>query len=337
MLRAPRLAALPLLLVVSACSGSDSDKQAVEIGTVLDTDGTVEGQHVFVNLPTGRVDVVIGQPTDDLPVYDDTYDRAADGADLVGVQWNWDFQAAFASMQDPAAEVVEPHIALVADGREYSLDDASLRARDEDPVGQSTAALDYSGAAWVAVEEGAQDLAISVEFDGVEQVADLGDPLGHVTDSGPATALYTQPDELALRTLDCGAPRRRGADTLADTNGQCLVDAARVPYHPAVGWVASREQSWLVLRTSVRPDVFPDEFRCGEGTLGEATYHLDGEEPATVVALDPGAGETGRDLVVFAVDRASNHDLTIDAVQRFDDPLADCRRSVPLRWEIGLY
>ena len=281
-------------LVAGCTDDGDDEGGGPAPGRVEEGQGEVPGRHVFVQTPEGRIDFSVAAPDDG----------------VVGISWEWDFRTAFAAMAP--ATVVEPHVRLVADGRDYSLDDVVLRAdrRADEP------ALEFSGTAYVGVSGDPDELAIAVEYDGVDQVVTVGDSA--VVREGPAASLYQQPDELAQHVVDCGPPAAAGRGPLPDTNGQCRLTVARVPYVAGSGWVEGRDDRWLAVDARVWPSRFPQigDRSCGEGELGPVQYRLAGVAPVRETRADPDSA-IDPDRLVFATDRSGPDELRMSAVQTF--------------------
>ncbi|WP_134764744.1 hypothetical protein [Nocardioides sp. 1609] len=341
----PALAVPTLAVVLTAtllgCSGPGGDEgRAAPVGTVVDlSTSSVAGRLVTVQTPDGRIDFTVSAPLDDLPAHDETYDRPADDASFVGVAWTWDFTGGFAAMRAPQGERVEPHVWLVADGREYSLDEATLVRNDEDAVADAEdTPFEFSGSAYVAVEGEPDDLAVKVDFDGLEQVVEVGDVT--VVHEGPAADLYGPPDSLARSEVRCGPPRSTPSAAAAGNDlSHCLLQVARVPWAPGHGWVTSQDDRWLVLETSLWPDGVA-EIAGRDGCSGstETTdfrYRLGDAEPVEARPADPadGSAPLGRDHVVFDSSADDGEVLTVTAVQRFEAADAACP-DIRVTWSI---
>jgi hypothetical protein len=275
---------LLVALVASACDDAATGKEGAPVGTVLGYPTPAEGRHVTVTVPDGRYDFTVGRPRHDLPVYDEQYDHAADGASLVAVSWELDTQGGPPAARTGAA--VEPSFALVAGERRYSLDEAML---SRDVEGSLTdGPVELSGTAWVSVAGEPDDLAVSVDYDGLDQVVGL-DGLDDRGVDSPASALY-RPASWVVARGACAGP------TLADGYrphrvGQTLCRAGVVstPYADGVGWVGSREQTWLVVDVRAYLGGIV-EWR---GPAGSATYDLgDATLTATYAGQPPAATPT---------------------------------------------
>lgn len=303
-------------LLLTGCTDEGEDGEVLAVGKVVEGGSEAPGRHVFVQTPEGRIDFTVTAPLDEVSVGELPSGRAPDDGALIGVSWDWDFRTAFAGMSTPSdAEEVVPHIRLVADGREYSLDEAVLREdrRPDEPV------LDFSGTAYVGVAGEPEELAIAVEFAGLDQVVEVGDT--ELVPEGPAADLYLQPDSLARYDVDCGRPTA-GNRVLPDTNGQCRLTVARVPYEPSRGWVTASEDRWLVVDARVWPEHFPEvgDRSCGEAVLGPVRYRLAGSAPVSEVRADLDT-VTEPDRLVFATGRSGPDELVMTAYQTFpDDP-----------------
>lgn len=289
-------------LALSACDNPvSSDKDAASVGTVLQSGTHSPGYAVSVAVPDGRFDFAVGEPREDLPAYDETYDRARDGASFVGVSWSWNFLSGLAVTRDPDEPEVEPHVSLLVGDRDYPLDEAVLT--DTDDIGDDQSAVNYDGTAWVVVDgepDDVDDLSLRVEYDGFTQDVDVDDASPALRDLGVAYPLYRPADDLVRWHGDCGAVRYSGPAELPDA--RCRLTATAVPYHQSVGWVADRDQAWLVVEVDAYPGVLARKGGRTSYSVEDAvdfTVSLDGGGPVQVVAEDR---DELRATLVFAVD-----------------------------------
>lgn len=317
---------LVLLAVVATllggCRAGGDEGERVGSGDVVSTHGDIHGRPVFVETPVGRLDVVVSDPVEKTTDVAGQDLRAPEKGSLVGVQWTWDSLTGFAAMAPDQADPVVPRVRLVADGHEYDLGTAVLR----DPRAPDEPVLNYRGTAWVAVRGTPDELAVAVDYDGLDQraeVGEMGDDVSRLLT--PAGVLYRQPDELARHTIDCGHPVAAGRGPLRDRSGQCRLDVARVPYERTAGWVTDVQDRWLVVDARVWPESYlvDRSTSCGEGVLGTVRYRLDGAKP--VGEVDGDRSSFGPvDRVVFRTAAVGQHRLVMTAVQTFPTDPVEC-------------
>lgn len=295
------VAALALTGCDNPVSDSLSDKEAASVGTVVSSGTQAPGYAVSVVVPDGRFDFAVGEPDEDLATYDETYDRARDGASFVPVSWTWNFFSGLAVTRDPDAPEVEPHVSLLVGDREYSLDEAVLT--DADDIGDEQSAVNYNGTAWVVVDgepDDVDDLSLRVEYDGFTQDVDVDETSPSLRELGVAYPLYRPADDLVRWRGDCGPVRYSGPAELPDA--RCRLTATAVPYHQSVGWVPDRDQAWLVVQVDAYPGAVArrgDRASYAVEDLTGLAVTLEGQDPVAVVAEDP---EEARATLVFAAD-----------------------------------
>ncbi len=335
---------LAAVLAVAGCDSPVTGKDAAPVGTVVEG-GTARGIAVTVATPDGRFEFSVGEPTADLPAYDEKYDHAADGASFVGVSWSWDFAAFLPVMRTPGQPEVAPSVSLVADGTAYSIDEVVVP--DEEDIAYGESAVDFFGTAWVVVDgepDDVDDLALRVEYDGLTQEVPVEFPSRASTDRGVARPLYVATDDLVRARGTCGAPAY-------GDNG----DRARrraVPGHrdrralPAVGRLGrpTGTQAWLVVEVSAYPGSVArwrgdrQSYEVEDAQALDLT--LDGQPPVALVVDDPAEGDvtavfptTGivsdtQELVVAG--QWPTTDLAGDEEGAPRDPVASATWTVPI-------
>lgn len=301
------LSAVAAVALLPACSSVTGGERAPK-GSVLETSLDVPGTHTYVVIPDGRIDFTVGAPETDLPGSQE-YDRAPDGGSFVGVSWTWESQHAVRVHEEGQEEIV-PSISLVADGKEYSLDEVMI------PEDEERRPVDFFGGAYVAVDGEPEELAIRVEYDGLEQTAPAEGWDG-TEDHGAAAALYGVPEGPSRYRRDCGEPAVDSHSNFSlDQTVNCNVQVSRMPYHQSVGWAAA-DKEWLVLEVDPYPGASAS-WRKGSdrwevypfGGRPTKIYDLDGADPAEEPPLAAPDGPAG-DLVIFEVGRADRGTLRI--------------------------
>ncbi|MBC2960662.1 hypothetical protein [Nocardioides deserti] len=271
-----------LAVVGTLLVGCGTDEAAAD--AVLEGRGDrVDGPTTTFVVPTGTLAVTIGDPVDRVGS-DDTADReeraAPDGSALLPVLVDFTDREGAPWGGRLAAEPQEADVALEVDGEERRLGSP-----------YTTTGRGLSGAAtatyWVVVpgEPAADDVTVTVTYDGAEQAAVAG-----AEPSGPGAALAALPQE-APAAADC--PERWRTDG-APLRLECeLPLVGRTPYWPGAGWAADGS-SWVVVEAR-RVQAYAargsaDEVRSVEG-VGAAEQLDHGEWGPTGLAGVVVAGE----------------------------------------------
>jgi hypothetical protein len=231
-----RRLALPLLVgalaaTVSACASDHlrgRDAQSVRAGQLLDASYTasVRGTRSHVMLPSGRVDLTLGRPVDEVPARANARAvplRPADGAVAVGVSWSLHRGAYPDStnrqLTSPRTVFGLPQpvrLWLVTDGTRHEVPHVGTL---ELPVGRARNTV------WVVVPSGARQWRFELQFQGVTQSVDAR--TGKVS-PGAAAALY--------RPLP-GDHYGQCELVQKDSYASCVVDyAVGYPYADGIGW-----------------------------------------------------------------------------------------------------
>lgn len=241
MSRSTALAVL-LLAVASGCSGTplgDDDPRSAYAGEVF-TGGltnAIQGHHSYVVIPGLRYDFTVSEPTGrmDSIAADEggVDDEAGEDVRFVGVSWELEAQLGDAFVMEAAEE--PRTLSLLVDGEPTVIGD-----------------LDEEGlfGAYVAVPADADDIGLSLEYDGLTQtVEDAYDPVTN-RPAEPA-ALYLDVPSVEWRY--CPRTRLPTGDrrlTFFGTDCSANVSSA-LPYYGPLGW-APAGKSWVV--AEVRAD-----------------------------------------------------------------------------------
>lgn len=326
---------------LTGCTEAVGGNRAPE-GAVLETFVDEPGSHTYVVTPEGRLDFTVSRPLEKLPQSATDYDRPPTGDSFVGLSWSWEPQHDVRVWEGDGPEA-EHAVALIADGKEYSLEEVIFNT-DEETEGPR--GLDYSGSVYVAVDGEPKELAIQVEYDGLVQTAPAEG--WNVSDShGAASALYGTPDGPSRHRLDCGEPTLPARSQLSvDHTANCTVQVSRMPYHEAVGW-AGEGKTWLVLEAHPYPGANAswrertDDWELygfeGRGTM---EYDFAGTKPAEVAPLSDDPDDQS-ELVIFKADDLADGELTIKGTFPTesispDHPSAPSSPDVPITWRVNL-
>lgn len=214
---------------LTACGdqGSAATVGDVVVGHVSDD---VTGDSTYVLLPTGRIDLTVGAPTEKLTdeqVGDGR--RAPDGGSFLPVTWAHDpFGEGGVPIGVIGAEPQEAQVTLVAGGTRADLGSPYL------VVGESGTADTGVSTMYVAVDlapDDVGDASFEVTYDGLTQTVV---PASGERDAGAAAPLYDEP------TIGVVAPctSEGFATPTVQPDVSCVVNAPqRTPYLPGHGWV----------------------------------------------------------------------------------------------------
>ncbi len=222
---------------LTACGdqGAGASGGDVVVGHLSDK---VQGDEAFVLLPTGRIDLTVGAPVDEVSAdmaADDEKHTAPDGGTFVPVMWTHDpFGEGGVPVGVIGADPQDAEVTLVAGGTTADLGSpyrvASAQGTTDTGVGTMYVAVDGDG----------KDPTFEVTYDGLTQTVD---PATGDRDAGAAAALYDEP------TVGIEAPCTRegfaSGDVVPDVS--CVVNAPqRTPYLPRLGW-AEDGHVWLLV------------------------------------------------------------------------------------------
>lgn len=254
--------------------------QRIDLGAV-DVDATPpSGTTVELSLPTGDVELVVGEAVDELPgVREDEQPGIdpPDGGAFLPVAWRYVDERPVVVPAVDVAPAPEPELTLVVDGQELPLGAVPLaRADSLEGFFDYVAVPTRDG----GLEDG--ELEVVVTFAGEEQRFRLdGDGVAEtdagrfapyedraVTDAVVSGVAAQNPVRLPLQVppgYAPGEPYPGTSDSEPDGTGTLFVVAAgRTPYVAGLGW-APEGQEWAVLRAA------PDRFvtlRAGFATIG---------------------------------------------------------------------
>lgn len=277
-------AALLACLGLAACREGDPDSGSTTDEYVqVRTD--VDGDTSFVQLPGGRVELVVTSPrsaVESSEAADSERHTTEDGDALVGVSWQY-----LPGEGVPTwlrAHVTNPEerirLSMLSDGVTYPLGDATRVAGTPGDVRSA-------GNFYVPVSGSGENVRIEVGFDGVTQSVDAR--TGE-RETGRAASLYEKSPDLP-RSRDCSAGRWT---TRGQAKVECGWHTARVPYVAGLGWA---DQSWTLAQVSTTVDTYAlgdSSYQLGE--LTDATT-LDGEAPASTIDVAAAPGQLAKILV----------------------------------------
>lgn len=302
------------LLLLTPALAACKDGSAVRAGDVIparrDAQFAGRGTETTVALPIGRLEITAGSPVAEISA-DDTRQRekvkAPAGSVFVPITWQYDAETfgAFAAYLDTNAT---PVVDLVVSG-------ASYRLPAPEQTGQGSESF------YVLIDGRGDKPAMSVDFDGVTQTADLS--TGDV-DKGQAAPLY---DLRTPRTkmFPCAANPTFNRTVQGTPTFTCeTTRALRLPY-AGNAW-ATDGHTWLAVTVSTaqgRWDEIAPDLASGAlyyPTSVKGAFALGGVA-ATEALRDPGRG-TCPDLanancsavfhVMFDVDKSAPQTLTVE-------------------------
>ena len=213
---------------LTACGDQGSATSAGEV-VVGHASDEVTGDAAFVLLPTGRIDLVVGAPTEKLT--DEQVEdgrRAPDGGSFLPVSWAHDpFGEGGVPIGVIGAEPQEAQVTLVAGGTRADLG-SPYRV-----VGETGTADSGVSTMYVAVDQSPDevgDVSFEVTYDGLTQTVSTS---SGERDAGVAAPLYDEP------TIGVEAPctSEGFATPQVQPDVSCVVNAPqRTPYLPGHGW-----------------------------------------------------------------------------------------------------
>lgn len=283
-----------VLLLCAACTTDVQD--ALADATPAEVDGT----SLWVQLPTGRLTVTVGEPVDSIPA-----DEVTDG-DVI--------------------EADEDHVFLPVRVVHDDLDGVpgSAPQADIDPRTVTQVVLDVgSGVVDVPFEtlddrsylevEQVGGLELEVTFDGVSQRVD---ERGRRT-PGVATGLYDASQRTALRP--CGNELEQVPDGVDPRPLRtCRYELWEYPYVEGIGWASTTddEMTWVV--ATAQTWLRADQIRLGsqscdvDAMSGTLTLRVDGAAPDVELPVDANVRAGGRGLgarAAFRLPAADTHVL----------------------------
>jgi len=325
------LAGLLLGAGLTACGdqGAGAADGEVVVGRLSDE---ATGDSTYVLLPTGRIDLTVGEPVDEVTADqagDDEKHAAPDGGSFVPVTWEHDpFGEGAVPVGVMGADPQEADVVLVSGGTKADLGAPYQLAGDQGTTDTGV------GTMYVAVDGDGESPTFEVTYDGLTQTVD---PASGDRDAGAAAALYAEP------TMGVEAPctSEGFASGPVRPDVSCLVNAPqRTPYLPGQGW-AEDGHTWLL----VNADISLSGVAVGRTSYDVASVapHLtvNGSEPL------PADGRYGsaqpeptavRDTWAFdgSADGANTLEVALDLVLELDSGPGPTTRRVTVQQSVAL-
>jgi hypothetical protein len=272
------------LLVLVACGDDAEPTSAGQADVVVARPDVVDGDRAFVQLPGGRLDLVVSEPRDSV-----TADEAADSADhqadageaLLGVAWQYLPGTGVATWQRSLVD--DPHerieLALVTDGEAYPLGDGRRTAETPDDVRSA-------GDFFLPVTGSGDDVRVEVTYAGQTQAVDVRTGEREPGSAGP---LYVQAPAPQLEDCSDQDWVERGSVEV-----QCGWWTAPLPYVAGLGWA---DDAWTVAHLETRTTSYAVDSSSYQ--LGELTDRttLAGEPPAATFPISSEPGDLAQNLV----------------------------------------
>lgn len=257
--------AVALLGIAGCSSGTELAVGEVDATDAPAADG-VDGHRVSVTVPTGRLDIVVAEPREEIGDQ-----RAADDGSLIRLTTSFrDAEVrtdvwAFAAREGNAEPVT---LALEVGDERYDVGVVRRGADQDNELAPDDAV--------VAVPDGVRldDVRLLVGYDGLEQAASAADG---TREPGPADALY----DGAERGPSANCARGR-FEPRVDPEFRCRVGEARLlPYLPGPGW-AEEGRGWLVVSLGTElTEVRAGDARYEVGSVANRTTYQGESAAAT--------------------------------------------------------
>ncbi|KRF35282.1 hypothetical protein [Nocardioides sp. Soil805] len=272
------LVLVPVLLIAALAGGgiwlSQKEEPPTAGGTLVDeaADGLLVGRSTDVRVPWGRLQVTVTEPLDGI----ETDDQTASGS-FLGVQV--ELRATDDTVpvdRLPDASLEDPVFGVTADGEEWEL--PALTGWVD-----GVAIVPGARRQYVALPAGAEEVAVTMTYDGVTQTIDA--TTADVT-TGDAAPLYDA--SFASPGAPCGDQLwSTGAAAVEGAVSGCFVrSSVSHAYVAGLGW-APEGSRWLVV--TVVPGA-PSAFEKRRGTYqvsdAETSYALGFTEPVEVYAAN---------------------------------------------------
>jgi len=272
---------------------------------------SVTGSEMWVQLPTGRLTVTVGEPVTTIPA-----DQSHVREDGVPQEITADDGQVFLPIEiepEPGAGV--PGVIYQSATREDTVQpEVSIRVGDEEfPLGTTEEVGTQPVYARVDESDGSP-IGVAVDFAGVTQSVDQDG----ARETGAAAGLYDLPDELEQRPC-------RGAwttDPEATVTVDCTYVVGHYPYLAGLGWAHEQEpgRTWAFVATTTAlgsADLAGGRRCDAVGLEGSGTAALDGEDAAadltTVNTPTTADGSFVSLSQAFPVEEgATRHDLTVE-------------------------
>lgn len=272
---------VPLLLVAALAAGGlwlsqreDPEPSAAGTLVVQPVDGLLVGRSTDVRVPWGRLQVTVTEPVDSVESESGTLSGS-----FVGIQVELrDTEDAVPVDRTPDATFEDPVFAIETDGETWDL--PALTGWVDGVEVEPGARRQY-----VAVPDDADEVLVTMTYDGVTQTIDAATADVSVGDAGP---LYDAP--FPAPGGPCGDQLwSTGASALDGAESTCFVlGSATRPYVAGLGW-APEGSRWLVVTVSPGS---PTGFATRRGRVEvdpsdvETSYALGFEEPVEVWAAN---------------------------------------------------
>ena len=245
---------VPVLLIAALAGAgiwlSQREEPPTAAGTLVDqpVDGLLVGRSTDVRVPWGRLQVTMTEPVESVEGEDGTLEGS-----FIGIQVELrDTEDAVPVDRLPDASFLDPVFSVVADGETWELPALS---------GWADGAEVEPGARrqYVAVPRDAEEVTVTMEYDGVTQTIDAATADVSIGDAAP---LYDAP--FPAPGGPCGDQLwSTGASAVDGAESGCFVrSAATRPYVAGLGW-APEDSRWLVV--TVVPGA-PGAFEGRRGT-----------------------------------------------------------------------
>lgn len=265
---------VPVLLIAALAGGGiwlsqREDQEVTRAGTLVEqpVDGLLVGRSTDVRIPWGRLQVTMTEPLDSVEG-----DTGTLRGSFIGIQVELrDTEDAVPVDRTPDATFEDPVFGIEADGEAWELPALSGWV---DGVEVAPGARRQ----YVAVPPDAEEVTVTMTYDGVTQTIDASTADVNVGDAGP---LYDAP--FPAPGSPCGDQLwSTGAAALDGAGNTCFVlGSATRPYVAGLGWAPDGSR-WLVV--TVAPGA-PSGFETRQGTVEvrpkdiETSYALGFEEP----------------------------------------------------------
>jgi len=301
--------ALAAVVVAAGCSAGDGDRGGVVDGAKPEA---VHGKPLWVQVPTGRVSVTVGEPTTTIPAAETRGGSplsADDGHTFVPVKVQYDEGRGTQDRAhfDPDIRAEDlTSLTVEVDGEEHRVPFDGLPA---------TSYVDVH-----ATELAAKDVVVAVDFDGVTQRVS-GDG---TRETGEAAGLYELGAE--PRMVSCGeAPATGPSAAPGDKGRTCVVGAYDYPYILGLGWASERQpgHTWtfVTARTWLRADeIHTRQQVCERGDMrGGGTLRVDratAEETREAITAPSGMGLQVYQQQVFLLPTSTRRNIEVERTYR---------------------
>ncbi len=236
--------AIAVLLAAAGLTACGSQGAGAAGGDVVEghLSDKVTGESTYVLLPTGRIDLTVGKPVDEVTADqagDGEQHRPPDGGAFVPVTWKHDpFAAGAVPVNVMGADPQEADVVLVSGDTKADLGAPYQLAGDQGTTDTGV------GTMYVAVDGDGKTATFEIGYDGLTQTVD---PATGDRDAGAAAPLY---DEATVGVeAPCTKEGFASGDVTPDVS--CLVNAPqRTPYLPGHGW-AEDGHVWLLVGVDI--------------------------------------------------------------------------------------